>query len=100
MRHSKLPAPGPFPEVPLRILALADAVLFPALGLYWIWSRPGKGSLVGAAMATLLVWWGIKRGARALLAFDDYRWITRHLVRLALVGYLLLGLRWLFSHWT
>lgn len=97
---TRLTAPGPFPEIALRVSALVDALLFPALGLYWVTSWPGRGGLFGAVAAAVLVWWGFRRGSRALFAFDDYRWITRHLIRLAIVGYLVLGLRWLFAHWA
>lgn len=94
---SNLTGPGLFPEVPLRALALLDAVVFPAMGLYWITTWPQRGGLFGAVVGALLVWWAIKRGSRALFAFDDYRWIARHLIKLAALGYLFLGLHWLLS---
>ncbi len=89
--ESRRPAPGPFPglEYVLRFFALVDALLVPAAVGYWITTWPGKGQLVGAVLGTWMVWWAIKRGSMALFAFDEYRWFSRHLVKLFLIGLLL-----------
>lgn len=96
-RSSRPPLPGPIPglEIVLRLLALADAIAIPALVGYWITTWPGKGALVGAVLGTLMVWWAIKRGATALFAFDEYRWFSRHLIKLAAFGMLLQAVAWL-----
>ena len=89
--ESRSPAPGPFPglEYVLRFFALIDALMVPAPVGYWITTWPGKGKLVGAVLGTWMVWWAIKRGSMALFAFDEYRWFSRHLVKLILIGLLL-----------
>ena len=85
------PAPGPFPglEYVLRFFALIDALLVPVAVGYWITTWPGKGQLVGAVLGTWMVWWAIKRGSMALFAFDEYRWFSRHLIKLFLIALLL-----------
>ncbi len=85
------PTPGPIPglELVLRFFALLDALLVPALIGYWITTWPGKGQLVGAVLATWMLWWAIKRGSQAIFAFDEYRWFCRHLVKLFVIGLLL-----------
>jgi hypothetical protein len=92
------PAPGPvFPglELVLRVLALLDALLIPGLVGYWITTLPGKGQLVGAVLGTWMAWWAIKRGSKALLAFDEYRWFCRHLAKLLAAGLLLQLVAWM-----
>src|SRR5450755_986265 len=96
-RPDSRPAPGPVPglELVLRFLALLDALLIPALVGYWITTWPGKGQLVGAVLGTWMAWWAIKRGSKALFAFDEYRWFSRHLVKLLAAGLLLQLVAWL-----
>ncbi|MEO8924494.1 MAG: hypothetical protein ABI330_16960 [Caldimonas sp.] len=85
------PAPGPIPglEYLLRFFALLDALLVPAAVGYWITTLPGRGQLVGAVLGTWVLWWAIKRGSMALFAFDEYRWFSRHLLKLFAFGLLL-----------
>jgi hypothetical protein len=92
-------APGPVPglELVLRVLALLDALLIPALVGYWITTLPGKGQLVGAVLCTLMAWRAIKRGSKALFAFDEYRWFSRHLLKLVAFGLLLQLVAWLLQ---
>ena len=45
----------------LRCLAPLDAILAPALGLYWIKTLPASGGLVGAVLGVVCLWYGIKR---------------------------------------
>ncbi len=94
---SRRPARGPVPglEWVLRLLALLDALLVPALVGYWITTLPGKGELVGAVLGTWMVWWAIKRGSKALFAFEEYRWFSRHLLKLLAFGLLLQLVAWL-----
>ena len=94
------PAPGPIPglEYLLRFLALLDALLVPAAVGYWITTLPGRGQLVGAVLGTWMLWWAIKRGSMALFAFDEYRWFSRHLIKLLAFGLLLQMVSWLLRH--
>lgn len=94
------PAPGPIPglEYVLRFLALLDALLVPAAVGYWITTLPGKGQLVGAVIGTWMLWWALKRGRVALFAFDEYRWFSRHLIKLLAFGLLLQMVAWLLRH--
>lgn len=82
-------------ELALRILALLDAVLIPGLVIFWITTLPGKGELVGAVAGTWMAWWGIKRASKAFFAFEEYRWFSRHLLKLAAFGLLLQMVAWL-----
>jgi hypothetical protein len=97
MQPNKRPDPGPMPGLGavLRVLAVLDAIVLQSLGLFWVSTWPGHGGLFGAVVATLLLWWAIKRAGRALFAFDEYRWFARHLVKLALVGLILQLVVWL-----
>ena len=36
-----------------------------------------------------MLWSAIKRGSQAIFAFDEYRWFSRHLVKLFVIGLLL-----------
>ena len=96
-QEPRRPAPGPVPglEIALRVLALLDALLVPALVGYWITTLPGHGQLVGAVLGTWMLWWAIKRGSRALFAFEEYRWFSRHLLKLLAFGLLLQLVSWL-----
>lgn len=91
------PAPGPILglELVLRGLALVDAIAIPAAVIYWITTWPGKGQLVGAIFGTWMAWWAFKRGSRALFAFEEYRWFSRHLIKLLIFGLLLQTVAWL-----
>lgn len=95
--ESKKPAPGPFPgiEYALRFFALIDALLIPAAVGYWITTLPGRGQLVGAVLGAWMLWWAIKRGSMALFAFDEYRWFSRHLIKLLAFALLLQTVSWL-----
>ncbi len=73
----------------LRLFALLDALLVPALVGYWITTWPGKGQLVGAVLGTWMAWWAIQRGSKALFAFEEYRWFSRHLLKLLAFGFFL-----------
>ena len=57
----------------LRCLAPLDAILAPALGLYWIKTLPASGGLVGAVLGVFCLWIGARRAYRALFEFalDD-----------------------------
>ena len=94
------PAPGPIPglEYLLRVLALLDALLVPAAVGYWITTLPGRGQLVGTVLGAWMLWWAIKRGGMALFAFDEYRWFSRHLIKLLAFGLLLQMVSWLLRH--
>ena len=48
----------------LQCLAPLDAILAPALGLYWIKTLPASGGLVGAVLGVFCLW----IGAGALIA--------------------------------
>ncbi len=99
-RQTRAPAPGPIPgvDVALRLFALADAIAIPAFVVYWITTWPGKGELVGAVLGTWMAWWAIKRGSKALFAFEEYRWLSRHLIKLVAFGLLLQTVAWLLRH--
>ena len=68
----------------LRCLAPLDAILAPALGLYWIKNLPASGGLVGAVLGGFCLWIGARRAYRALLEFEAYRWMTLRLAKLAI----------------
>ena len=55
----------------LRCLAPLDAVLAPALGLYWIRTLPASGGLVGAVLGVFCLWIGARRAYRCLLYTSD-----------------------------
>ena len=54
----------------LRCLAALDAMLVPALGLYWIKTLPASGGLVGAVLGVFCLWIGARRAYRALFDCD------------------------------
>ena len=68
----------------LRCLAPVDAILAPALGLYWIKTLPASGGLVGAVLGVFCLWIGAKRAYRALFEFEAYCWMTLRLAKLAI----------------
>ena len=68
----------------LRVLAPLDAVLLPALGLYWISTWPASGGLVGAVLGVLCLWIAIKRASRAVYGFEGYPWMSLRLAKLAI----------------
>ena len=69
----------------LRCLAPLDAILAPALGLfYWIKTLPASGGLVGAVLGVFCLWIGARRAYRALFEFEGYRWMTLRLAKLAI----------------
>ena len=76
----------------LRCLAPLDAVLMPALGLYWISTWPAAGGLVGAVLGVLCLWIAIKRAGRAVFGFEDYPWMTLRLVKLAIAAWTVMAL--------
>ena len=76
----------------LRCLAPLDAILAPALGLYWVKTLPTSGGLVGAVLAVFCLWYGIKRAYRALFEFEDYRWMTLRLAKLAIATWVVMAL--------
>lgn len=80
-------------------LAVLDAIALQSLGVYWVTTWPRHGGVVGAVTATLLLWWAAKRGARALWAVDEYRWMSRHLARLVVFGLALQLVAWLLHLW-
>lgn len=57
-------------------LAPVDAILAPALGLYWIKTLPASGGLVGAVLGVFCLWFAAKRAYRALFELKHYRWMT------------------------
>jgi hypothetical protein len=67
----------------LRCLAPLDAMLLPALALYWVKTLPASGGLVGAVLGVFCLWHGSKRAYRALFQFEAYRWVTLRLAKLA-----------------
>jgi len=76
----------------LRCLAPLDAMLVPALGLYWIKTWPGAGGLVGAVLGVFCLWIGAKRAYRALFDFEAYRWVTLGLAKLAIATWVVMAL--------
>ena len=68
----------------LRCLAPLDAVLAPALGLYWIKTLPASGGLVGAVLGVFCLRIGARRAYRALFEFEAYRWMTLRVAKLAI----------------
>ena len=76
----------------LRCLAPLDAILMPALGLYWIRTLPASGGLVGAVMGVFFLWVGAKRAYRALFEFEAYRWMTLGLAKLVLVTWVVMAM--------
>lgn len=84
----------------LRILAPVDAFLLPGAALYWVMSWPGHGEAVGAFLGVGCLWWGVKHASTAINRFDDYRWMTLRLAKLALFVFItmaLLKLVWLIQ---
>ena len=95
-RRRGAPAPMPFVWVAVRLLAVVDAVAVQSVLLYWVWTWPGHhGGLVGGVVATLLIWWALRRGYRAAFQFERYRWMARHFLKLLAVGLILQLVFWL-----
>lgn len=67
-----------------RGLALLDAVFVQALGLWWVSTWRG-GGIVATAFAVLLIGWAVRRALRSQCRFDTYRWMVRHVIRLAVL---------------
>ena len=76
----------------LRCLAVLDAMLVPALGLYWIKTLPGSGGLVGAVLGVFCLWSGARRAYRALYEFEAYRWLTLRLAKLAIATWVVMAM--------
>ena len=76
----------------LRCLAPLDAILAPALGLYWIKTLPASGGLVGAVLGVFCLWVGAKRAYRALFVFEAYRWMTLRLAKLAIATWVVMAM--------
>jgi hypothetical protein len=76
----------------LRCLAALDAMLVPALGLYWIKTLPASGGLVGAVLGVFCLWIGARRAYRALFEFEAYRWMTLRLAKLAIATWVVMAM--------
>ena len=76
----------------LRCLAPLDAILAPAAGLYWVKTLPASGGLVGAVLGVFCLGFGIKRAYRAVTEFEDYRWTTLRLAKLAITTWVVMAL--------
>ena len=76
----------------LRCLAALDAMLMPALGLYWIKTLPASGGLVGAVLGVFCLWSGARRACRALYEFEAYRWLTLRLAKLAIATWVVMAM--------
>ena len=76
----------------LRCLAPLDAILAPALGLYWIRTLPASGGLVGAVLGVFCLWIGARRVYRALFEFEAYRWTTLRLAKLAIATWVVMAM--------
>lgn len=76
----------------LRCLAPLDAILAPALGLYWIKTLPASGGLVGAVLGVFCLWIGARRAYRALFEFEAYRWMTLRLAKLAIATWVVMAM--------
>ena len=76
----------------LRCLAPLDAILAPALGLYWIRTLPASGGLVGAVLGVFCLWIGARRAYRALFEFEAYRWMTLRLAKLAIATWVVMAM--------
>jgi hypothetical protein len=76
----------------LRCLAPLDAILAPALGLYWIKTLPASGELVGAVLGVFCLWIGARRAYRALFEFEAYRWMTLRLAKLAIATWVVMAM--------
>ena len=76
----------------LRCLAPLDAILAPALGLYWISTLPASGGLVGAVLGVLCLWIGARRVYRALFEFEAYRWTTLRVAKLAIATWVVMAM--------
>ena len=76
----------------LRCLAPLDAILAPALGLYWVKTLPASGGLVGAVLGVFCLWIGARRAYRALFEFEAYRWMTLRLAKLAIATWVVMAM--------
>ena len=76
----------------LRCLALLDAILAPALALYWIKTLPASGGLVGAVLGVFCLWVGTRRAYRALFEFEAYRWMTLRLAKLVIATWVVMAM--------
>ena len=76
----------------MRCLAPVDAMLLPALGLYWIQTLPASGGLVGAVLGVFCLWIGARRVFRALFDFEAYRWMTLRLAKLAIATWIVMAM--------
>ena len=94
--------PTPFGMLPaaaamLRCLAVVDAVALQSLLVWWFWSWPKHGSLFGAVLSALVAWWAIKRVARVVFDYGNYRWLAWRLFKLLVVAWLIKGAVFLAS---
>lgn len=76
----------------LRCLAPLDAILAPALWLYWIKTLPASGGLVGAVLGVFCLWIGARRAYRALFEFEAYSWMTLRLAKLAIATWVVMAM--------
>ena len=76
----------------LRCLAPLDAILAPALGLYWVKTLPASGGLVGAVLGVFCLWIGVRRVYRALFEFGAYRWMTLRVAKLAIATWAVMAM--------
>ena len=76
----------------LRCLAPLDAILVPALGLYWITTLAASGGLIGAVLGVICLWIAAKRAGRALFEFEAYRWMTLRLAKLAIATWVVMAM--------
>ena len=95
--RSDSPGMLPLAGALVRVLAVVDAVALQALLLWWIWGWPKHGSLMGAVLSGLLAWWALKRVARAVFAYDSYRWLAWRLLKLLVIAWLIQGASYLAS---
>lgn len=79
-----LGATSPF----VRVLAVVDSLLWPAVVGAALWSIPVRG-VVAMAAAALLLFWALRRGSRAAWAETPHKWTTLQWARLALVLFVL-----------
>lgn len=76
-------AASPQPSASIRLLAVADSLLWPTAVAAALWSIPVRG-VVAVAAAVILITWASRRALRAAISTATYNWSTLQWVKLAL----------------
>lgn len=71
--------------VVVQVLAVLDAVVPPALGVWWVSTWPDRGGVVGLVAVLGLGAWGLRKLGRAVSSPEEYSWFVLKVGRWALI---------------